>query len=273
MLPLWYLLVYSRFIYFILYYLIGYRKKVVRTNLSNSFPNKSLTELKKIERKFYQHLSDLIVENIWAIEASPKQLQKQCIIEDIHVFEELYQQKRDFICLLGHFGNWEWCSLSYNTYHLNPLVALYRPLKNKVFEQLFLKFRSRFGSHLLPMQQITRLIHEQRSDPIVLAFIADQSPVPEYAYWTQFLNQDTCFFNGYDKIARKKDYPVVLAYLIKVRRGKYIMKVELISQNSATLKENEITDLFARRLEQIITENPETWLWSHRRWKHKRPIN
>ena len=273
MLPLWYLLGYSRFIYFILYYVIRYRKKVVRTNLSNSFPNKSTSELKKIERKFYQHLCDLLVENIWAMEASPKQLQKQCIIEDIHVFEALHQQKRDFICLLGHVGNWEWCSLSYNTYHLNPLVALYRPLKNKVFEQLFLKFRSRFGSHLLPMQQITRLIHEQRSDPMVLAFIADQSPVPEYAYWTQFLNQDTCFFNGYDKIARKKDYPVVLAYLIKVRRGKYVMKVELISQNSATLKENEITDLFARRLEQIITENPETWLWSHRRWKHKRPIN
>lgn len=273
LLPLWYLLGYSRFIYFILYYLIGYRKKVVRANLSNSFPNKSKLELIKIERKFYQHLSDLLVENIWAMKASPEKLQKQCRIEDIHVFEELYQQKRDFICLLGHVGNWEWCSLSYNTYHLNPLFALYRPLKNKEFDQLFLKFRSRFGSHLLPMQQITRLIHQQHSEPMVLAFIADQSPVPEYAYWTNFLNQDTCFFNGYDKIARKKDYPVVLAYLIKVKRGKYVMKVELLSQDSAKMKENEITDLFAHRLEQIIAENPETWLWSHRRWKHKRPNN
>jgi Kdo2-lipid IVA lauroyltransferase/acyltransferase len=116
------------------------------------------------------------------------------------------------------------------------------------------------------------LIHEKQPDPMVLAFIADQSPVPEYAYWTHFLNQETCFFNGYDKIARKKNYPVVLAYLIKVKRGKYIMKVELLSQNSSTLKENEITELYIRRLEQIITANPENWLWSHRRWKHKKLI-
>lgn len=268
--PLWYLLIYSRISYYILYYIIGYRKKIVRQNLLNSFPDKSKADLNHIEKKYYQHLCDLMAENIWALRASPKEIQRHCKIEDLHVFEELFHTKKDFICLLGHVGNWEWCSLSYNTYHLNDLIALYRPIKNKAFNQFFLEFRSRLGSHLIPMQQVPRIINEEREKPAVLAFIADQSPVPEYAHWTRFLNQETCFFNGYDKVARKKGYPVVLAFLKKIKPGSYIMKVELLTNDSSNLQENQITELYARRMEQIITENPEHWLWSHRRWKHNR---
>lgn len=243
---------------------------MVRTNLANSFPQKSSKELKTIESKYYLHLCDLVVENIWAQRASERQLQKRCPIEDIHVFQKLYDDKKDFVCLLGHVGNWEWCNLSYNTYHLNHLKALYRPLKSKEFDRFFIKYRSRFGAKPIPMQQLAREVNEANTNPTVFAFIADQSPVPEYAYWTQFLNQETCFFNGYDKVARKKNYPVVLAYLIKTGRGQYKMKVELLAENTAELSEDAITELYARRLETIIQENPEHWLWSHKRWKHKR---
>ncbi len=256
--------------YLVIYYLIGYRKKVVRANLANSFPQKDKQQLRTIESKYYLHLCDLIVENIWTLRASEKKLQKHCPIIDLHVFEKLYADKKDFICLLGHVGNWEWCNLSYSSYHLNHLWALYRPLKDKPFDDLFLKFRSRFGARLVPMQQLPRVINEEHEKPVVYAFIADQSPVPEYAYWTNFLHQETGFFNGYDKVARKKNLPVVLAYLQKVKRGKYQMKVELLAENSADLKEDEITGRFAKRLEAIIEENPAHWLWSHKRWKHKR---
>lgn len=242
----------------------------MRTNLANSFPQKTKDELRSIESKYYKHLCDLIVENIWASSASEKQLQNRCPIKDIHVFQKLYDEKKDFICLLGHVGNWEWCNLSYNTYHLNHLMALYRPLTNKPFDDYFIKYRSRFGAQPVPMQQMPRVINEKHDRPFVLAFIADQSPVPEYAHWTKFLHQDTAFFNGYDKVARKKDLPVVLAYLEKVKRGHYQMKVELLSENSGSLTENEITELYSRRLEEVINANPEHWLWSHRRWKHKR---
>ena len=230
-----------------------------------------MQELRVIEKQYYQHLCDLMVEDIWALRASPNQFQQHCRIADIEVFEKLYQEKKDFICLLGHVGNWEWCNLSYNTYHLNHLMALYRPLKNDPFDAFFKHFRSRFGSRLVPMQQLARVVNEPHTDPIVLAFIADQSPVPEYAYWTEFLHQDTCFFNGYDKVARKKNYPVVLAYLQKIKRGTYEMKVELLAENTSSMSENEITQLFTTRLEQIIEASPAHWLWSHRRWKHHRP--
>jgi KDO2-lipid IV(A) lauroyltransferase len=267
---MWLLLFHSWGLYIWVYYLIGYRKKVVRTNLANSFPQKNKSELKSIESKYYLHLCDLVVENIWTQRASERQLQKRCPIEDIEIFTKLFNEKKDFVCLLGHVGNWEWCNLSFNTYHLHHLKALYRPLKNKPFDDFFIRYRSRFGAKPIPMQQLAREINEVNSTPTVFAFIADQSPVPEYAYWTQFLHQDTCFFNGYDKIARKKNYPVLLAYLIKTGRARYKMKVELLSENAAQLSEDAITELYARRLETIIEEHPEHWLWSHRRWKHGR---
>lgn len=270
--PLWYLLICSSVFFYFLYYIFRYRKKIVRANLANSFPQKSSSELKAIESEYYKHLCDLIVENIWASRASEKLLQKHCPIKDIEVFQKLYDEKKDFICLLGHIGNWEWCNLSYNTYHLNHLMALYRPLRNESFDEYFIKYRSRFGAQMVPMQQMPRVINQDNTHPYVLAFIADQSPVPEYAHWTQFLNQDTCFFNGYDKVARKKDLPVVLAYLEKVRRGHYQMRVELLDGNPASLSKNEITELYAKRIEQVINANPEHWLWSHRRWKHKRKV-
>lgn len=239
-------------------------------NLSNSFPHKTRAELLSIEKKYYLHLCDLIVENVWAQSASPQQLQKRCPIEDIHVFEKLYHEKKDFICLLGHVGNWEWCNLVYNSHHLHQLKPLYRPIKNKQFDQFFIKYRSRFGAQPVAMQQLPREINLPHEQPTVFAFIADQSPVPEYAYWTQFLHQDSCFFNGYDKVARKKNYPVVFAYLIKKGRGKYVMKVELLAEETHSLAENAITELYARKLESVIEANPAHWLWSHRRWKHKR---
>ncbi len=256
--------------YVFVYHIMGYRKKVVKANLTNSFPQKSTSELKHIESEYYKHLCDLIVENIWALRASKKSMQKHCPIVDLEVFEKLYRGKKDFICLLGHVGNWEWCNLSYSSYQLNHLWALYRPLKSKEFDSFFLQLRSRLGARLVPMQQLPRVINETHVDPIVLAFIADQSPVPEYAYWTSFLSQDTCFFNGYDKIARKKNYPVVLAYLVKVKRGYYQMRVELLTDGTGQLAEDQLTNLFAQRLEKVIQEHPAHWLWSHKRWKHKR---
>jgi KDO2-lipid IV(A) lauroyltransferase len=270
-LPLWYLLFCASLMYPILYYILGYRRKVVRQNLVNTYPQKPLKDIIDIERRYYQHICDLVAENIWALRATEKQLQKHCTIKDIEVFKKLHHRQVNFICLLGHVGNWEWCSLAYNTYQLNPLIALYRPLKDEVFNSFFLRFRSRFGSALLPMQQLPRIIHAPFAEPTVLAFIADQSPVPEYAYWTQFLGRDTGFFNGYDKVARKKNYPVVLAYLKKIKRGYYEMHVELLADETQTLPADEITQRYVNKLESIIHENPAHWLWSHRRWKHKRP--
>lgn len=270
-LPLWYLQIWSSIGFYILYYIIGYRRKVVRHNLVNAFPEKSPSDIAKIERDYYRHLCDLIIENIWALRASKTSIQKRCRIINHEVLEDLYLKNQNFICLLGHTGNWEWCSLSFSTYQYHHLWALYRPVKNKVFNQLFLNLRSRFGARLVPMNQVWRAMNEPTSNPYVVAFIADQSPVPEYAYWTTFLHQPTGFFNGYEKIAMKKKLPVLYIHFNKISRSRYEIRVEELTSDASNLEPNEITQQFVTRLENYIHQQPAYWLWSHKRWKHKPP--
>lgn len=270
--PLWYLQFLSTLAYFLLYFFVGYRRKVVRTNLINSFPNKSTTEIIKIEKEYYRHLCDLIIENIWALRATKKQIKRRCAIVNPQVLEDLYRRHQNFICLLGHTGNWEWCSLSFSTYDFHDAWPIYRPIKNKVFDTFFLYLRSRFGARLIPMNQVVRALAEESTNPYVVAFIADQSPVPEYAYWTTFMNQTTGFFNGYDKIARKKNLPVFYIHFKKVARSKYQIEFEELTPHAGSMNENQLTKLYVKRLEAFIHEQPAYWLWSHRRWKHKPPI-
>ena len=183
----------------------------------------------------------------------------------------MYDKKSDVIFLSGHTGNWEWGSLSFCTLDIHQPWAIYRPLKNKPFNNFFLKNRARFGARLIAMQQVYRTINEKHEKPFALTFIADQSPVPEYAYWTKFLNQDTGFMNGFDKIAIKKDLPVYFAHFKKIKRGYYEVRFDLLCEHPSNLQENELTQLFVNSLEKLILEAPEYWLWSHKRWKHRRP--
>lgn len=271
-LPLWYLQIWSSIGYYVLYYVIGYRRSVVRNNLTKSFPDKTLKEIIKIEKEYYRHLCDLIVENIWALRASKSQIQKRCTIVNHELLGELYKKNQNFICLLGHTGNWEWCSLSFSTYRYHHLWALYRPIKNKVFNRFFLKLRGRFGARLVPMHQVIRAMNAPGATPYVVAFIADQSPVPEYAYWTTFMNQPTCFFNGYEKIAMKRKLPVLYIHFNKISRSRYEITVEELTPDASMLAPNEITRQFVTRLENYIHQQPSYWLWSHKRWKHKPPV-
>ena len=268
--PLWYLFLWSGILYFIIYYLLGYRRKVVRTNLTNSFPQKNPAQLLKIEKEYYRHLCDLVFESIWCLSASRKQMKKRCAMVNIHLVEHYYKKQQDMVFLLGHVGNWEWASLAFTAYDVHQLLPLYKPVKNKTANEIFLKLRSRFGARLIPMMQIGREINTTFETPVGFAFIADQSPMPEHAHWTNFLNQETCFFNGYDKIARKKGYPVFFCHVNKIKRGYYEVKFEELTSDASTLKQDETTEMYARHLESNILEAPAFWVWSHRRWKHKK---
>lgn len=272
-LPLSFLFILSNSGFIFVFYILKYRRKVTRQNLLNSFPTKSKQEIDNIEKIYYHHLFDMIVENIWGLNASANQLRERCKFINLEVLDKWYDENKNFIFLLGHTGNWEWSNLSFSTYSKHQLWALYRPLSDELFEYYFKKLRNRFGAKLIPMNNVTRAINEKTDKPYGLAFIADQSPVPQYAYWTTFLNQETAFFNGYDKIARKKNWPVVYAHFKKVNRGKYEIEFEVITENPSALKENELTEIFIRKLEDDIHLSPEYWLWSHRRWKHKRSSN
>jgi KDO2-lipid IV(A) lauroyltransferase len=272
-LPLGVLYILSDFIFLLLYYFPSYRRKVVSTNLKNSFPEKSEKELRVIEKRFYHHLSDLFLETFKLIHMSEKQQLRRFTYSNLEVIDKLRKENRDVVALLGHYNNWEWPTLlpkfmKYTT------VIIYKPLQNKYFDNYINKQRSKHGSILTPMSLVIREILNYRQKKIntLSIFISDQTPAKgDIKFWTPFLNQDTPVFTGAEKIALKYDMAVVFFHIQKKKRGYYNMDIELLFDHTAGLPEHTITETFTRRLEEVIKENPEYWIWSHRRWKHKRP--
>jgi KDO2-lipid IV(A) lauroyltransferase len=273
-LPLGVLYILSDFIFLLLYYFPSYRRKVVGTNLKNSFPEKSEKELRVIEKRFYHHLSDLFLETFKLIHMSEKQQLRRFTYSNLEVIDKLRNENRDVVALLGHYNNWEWPTLL-PKFMKYPTVIIYKPLQNKYFNNFINKQRSKYGIILTPMSLVIREILNYRQKKIntISIFISDQTPAKgDIRFWTPFLNQDTPVFTGAEKIALKYDMAVVFFHIQKKKRGYYNLDIELLFDHTAGLPEHTITETFTRRLEEVIRENPEYWIWSHRRWKHKRPV-
>lgn len=273
LLPLRVMYIFSDFLFLILYYLPGYRKKVVRTNLKNSFPEKTDEEIRKIEIKFYKHLADLFIEILKLRNMSKASQDKTYTFSNTKVFDKFREEKRDTIGVLGHYNNWEWPTyLGQQTNYLS--IVIYKPLKNKYFNEFMNGQRSKDGLKLAPTSMIIKDIINYRKQKIntFSIFIADQTPPGlETDHWTTFLNQDTPFFTGAGKIATKYDMPVIFMNVQKIKRGHYNMDFEVLFEHTAGIEEKDIIERYVRRLEDQIKEKPEFWLWSHKRWKHKRP--
>jgi KDO2-lipid IV(A) lauroyltransferase len=257
----------SDFISFILIHLFPYRKSVVEENLSKSFPNKSTTQIKAIRNAYYKHLVDVSLETFKICGMSPAQIQKRFQFTNAEMLVDLMQPNQPLILVMGHCGNWEWGGTTYST--LNPFdtYTLYHPLSSPFFEWYTYKIRSHFKLKLLPMQKIARAFGSINNTSCMIAFVADQSPPPENAFWTKFLNQETAFFTGYAKLAIKHKCPVAYASVTKKGRGYYQSTFHIISEASNT--ETDIIHKFVTMLEKDIQAEPQYWLWSHRRWKHK----
>lgn len=271
-LPMWVLHRLSDFLYFLLYYVFGYRKKVVRQNLKNSFPEKTDAELKKIEKGFYKHLCDLIAESLKGFTISEKEMRKRFTVEGDEIFEEYVNKKKHKIMLTAHYNSWEWAGMSMGLYIDCPSYGMYKPVNNKPMEAALLKSRQKFGLHMFPMRETTAAFERHQDEKMVMAFVADQTPSSlETAHWITFLGQDTPFFPGPEKFARKYDCPVIYGEIIKVGRSRYHTKFTLLVAEPNQCEPQAITKAYARKLEQILIERPEYWLWSHKRWKHKRP--
>jgi KDO2-lipid IV(A) lauroyltransferase len=268
--PIFYLL--SDGICFLLYRIIGYRKTVVYDNLKNSFPEKTQEELKEIERKFYHYLCDLFLETLKTLTISKKEAIKRCSLNENTktIFNQLHDKKQSCILVMGHYGNWEWAGNSFSLLNPQQLYVIYHPLSNKHFDKLMYDMRSRFGTKLYAMKDTLREMIRNRNEINATAFIADQTPSPEGAYWTTFLNQDTPVFWGTEKIAQKLNYPVVYVTVNRLKRGYYEVNAEYLVTEPKNTSEGEISELHTRKLEMDIIAQPEIWLWSHRRWKYKR---
>ena len=271
--PVFYLV--SDFFFVLMYHLLGYRKKVVYANLKKSFPEKSHEELKKIEKQFYHYLCDLFLETFKTLTISKEEAVKRCAFskETLAIFNKLNEEKRSCIIVMGHFGNWEWAGNSFSLMCKQQLYVIYHPLSNKQFDDLMYKMRTHFGTKLYAMKDTMREMIKNRHEISATAFIADQTPPPEGAYWTTFMNQETPVFVGTEKIAQKLNFPVVYVTVNRKKRGFYEVNSEVLVSEPKNTKEGEISELHTKKLESDIRKQPEIWLWSHRRWKHKRPSN
>ncbi len=267
--PLLYLL--SDFFYLVIYRVLGYRKDVVLSNLRNSFPEKSDAEIKEIASKFYAWFCDLTLETLKTLTISPEEVRKRVEFVGIDILRDFARQGRSIIIVLGHYGNWELAGARYSQEKDIPqLYVIYHPLANKRFDGLIHHMRVRHGTKLYKMREASKDMLRDKDMLTATAFIADQTPSPDRAYWMTFLAQDTPVFMGTEALARKLDKPVVYICISRPKRGYYRMEMEtLVSEPKAT-REGEITEIHTRRLEADIKKTPELWLWTHRRWKHRR---
>ena len=272
LLPLRVLYISSDFLFLLLYYFPGYRRKVVAVNLKNSFPGKSEMELKIIEKKYYHHLCDQIIETLKLTHMSNKEQMKRMKLTNPEVLDKLYDEGRDVVVVVGHYGNWEWLNIL-PVYTKLRNVPLYKPLQNKYFDRFMLNLRSTNDCDPTAMSLVIREIIKNRSISrrALYGFMTDQTPPKgEIKFWINFLNQETPVYLGAEKIAIKYDMAIVFFNIQKIRRGYYTFTAETLFDHAAGLPEELITETHVRRLEEVICEKPEYWLWSHRRWKHKR---
>jgi Kdo2-lipid IVA lauroyltransferase/acyltransferase len=260
--------------YLVIFYVIGYRRTVVQTNLRKSFPEKTLAELTHIERRFYLHFCDVIFETIKLLTISKSSFKKRCSMDEPsrRTFEVFFAKNQTIVGVMAHCGNWEWGAIAHQVYFTRMITGVYHPLSNKNFDRFMLNLRGRFGGDIVPMTGLYRRLLELKKQDIstTIGLIADQTPPPESAYWTIFLNQDTPVFNGTEKLARKFNYPVVFLEVKKVKRGHYSLKATTLTEQPTLLPEGAISEMHTRLLEKNIREQPFSWLWSHRRWKHRR---
>jgi KDO2-lipid IV(A) lauroyltransferase len=275
LLPLRLLYVFSDFLFIILYYFPGYRREVVRTNLRNSFPEKNEGDIIAIEKKFYHHLCDLFIETFKLTHMSSEELMKRIPLKNPEILNKLYEEGRDVTAVLGHYNNWEWltCLPRYSEF---KFVSIYKPIANRHFDRFMINSRSKFGMSVTPMQHVAREVIDNKKKNVraLYSFITDQTPPKsDIRYRTTFLNQDTPVYLGAEKISSKYDMALIFFNIQKIKRGQYYFTVELLFEHTAGLPEHLITETHVRRLEEVIRQNPEYWIWSHRRWKHKREPN
>ncbi len=274
-------------LYFIFYRILGYRKRVVRENLARCFPEKSEVELRSICDKFYTVLSEVMISSI--AQADPVSGRKIFPELDERVDPSSLDSTRDneafelrklthdisWIALTAHFGMWEYLTW-WSTFANQRMLAVYHPLQNKIFEVLFQRFRRKIKVYPIPANESLRFVIKNglrfRGESYLLGLIADQNPplLPD-SNWFDFLGRETVFFEGGEKIARKMKLPVYFIYQKRVGRGRYTFHYKIVWDGVEQIEPTEITRRYVAMLEEEIRKAPYMWLWSHRRWKHKRP--
>jgi Kdo2-lipid IVA lauroyltransferase/acyltransferase len=272
-LPFPILYAFSSLVRFLLQYIIRYRRKVITENLVRSFPEKSQAEIRIIMNRYYRNLADIILEVIKLQGISPEELKKRFSFSGLEHLNNAFDNGRSVIVAIGHCGNWEWMGTVMGL--LAPVrgFAIVKPLADKRFHKYLESLRHRFNpGSTIPFQYTYRTLIRNKKDMVTFnVFAADQTPTQaEINHWSTFMNQDTPFYIGVEKLAKSLDFSVVFIDILRVGRGKYIGDIQLITHKPKNTADLEITEKYIRLLENSIIRQPDNWLWSHRRWKFSR---
>lgn len=275
LLPMRVLYIISDFFYLLVRHVVRYRYKVVKENISHAFPEKTDKEKQQILNRFYHHFCDVFLETIKLHTISEEEMARRVKHEGIDLLQQYYREGKSFIVLAMHHNNWEWCGYLLTQVKHHGLMV-YNPIRgNKAMEAFLLHSRERWGGKCIPVNQSARVTlgFHQKKVPTMLWLGADQTPPATSRFWTTFLNREAPFFSGPVKIAAKTNQAVFFQHMSKISRGQYITRYVPLTENPSEMDPNDILLAYIRKMEEVIRQEPEYYLWSHRRWKHTRPEN
>jgi KDO2-lipid IV(A) lauroyltransferase len=272
--PIWLIYLLSDVFYVVIRFIIPYRKKVVVSNINNSFPQKSEKEQKQIAKRFYRYFAHLFAESIKNLTISKKNLSRRLTVRNPEIMDELRKEGKDVLFLSSHYNNWEFLISGQSLLFDFQAVGIGMPLSNKFWDKKLNSRRERFGMNVVNSENYRQILDTFKGTPTATLILNDQSPGKnENCYWTNFLGQETAFYFGAEILANQMDAAVVNAIIHKKKKGHYELEIELITKEPRKESYGVITDRYVQTLERAILDKPEFWLWSHKRWKKGTPDN
>ncbi len=273
-LPLRILYIFSDLFFLLTITIIPYRQKVVRKNIENSFPHYSTQQIRRLQRKFYRHIGDILIEGIKNLSISEKNLKKRFKVANPELMDELYAKKKNVVLVSGHYNNWEWLISAQNFLFKHQAVGIGMPMTNKFWDKKVNNRRQRFGMKVIHAQNFKETLATKTEIPIAVLTLSDQAPAnARKCYWTKFLSQPTAVLFGAEQMAHTYDMAVVFFVTKKIKRGYYEMHLTLISEKASDCEWGQITEAHVQLLEKEINTKPEYWIWSHKRWKREIPAD
>lgn len=259
----------SDILFFFTFYVFGYRKKIAISNIKNSFPDKNNKQVANIVKSFYHNLCDLVLEVIKSKRMSLRQLEERVQFSNIEVMDQFYREKKNVIATLGHCGNWEWTGNRMGPLLKHKGAAVYKPVKDNFFDKYLIEQRQKFiNTLMIDYRKVFRTLVKIKEKFYTVFILADQSPpLSEIDFFVEFLNQKTAFYQGIEKVAQSLNYAVIYLNIERYKRGYYRVDIKVITENASETGPGQITNEYARLLEQSIRNQPDNWLWSHKRWK------